>query len=75
MSFLLGLNQAFPLGSVWGSEDHMPFKGGGGMGDFRKRISCRIISREQKSLMVYNVGEKKILHRYLSEKKVTSPDV
>ena len=47
MSFLLGLDQAFPLGSVWGSEDHMPFEGGGGMGDFRKKISCRMISREK----------------------------
>lgn len=37
MSFLLGFDQAFPLGSVWGSEDHMPFERGGGMGDFRKK--------------------------------------
>ena len=37
MSFLLVLDQAFPLGSVWGSEEHMPFEGGGGMGDIRKK--------------------------------------
>ena len=37
MNFLLGFDQAFPLGSVWGSEDHMPFERGGGMGDFGKK--------------------------------------
>ena len=45
MSFLLGFDQAFPLGSVWGSEDHMPFERGGGMGVSEKKISCRMISR------------------------------
>ena len=63
MSFLLGLDQAFPLGSVWGSEDHMPFEGGGGMGDFRKKISCRMMSRgklisalKKKFVMACNAG-------------------
>ena len=62
MSFLLGFDQAFPLGSVWGSEDHMPFERGGDMGDFRKKnilqndIEGKISALKKKFFMACNAG-------------------
>ena len=55
------------------------------MGDFRKKIPCKPISKEnisrkkiatlkKKSFMVYNSG-KKILHLCMSGKKILSPEV
>ena len=55
------------------------------MGDFRKKIPCKPISKEnisrkkiatlkKKSFMVYNSG-KKILHLCMSGKKTLSPEV
>ena len=54
--------------SVGGSEDHLAVEGGGVggegvIGDFRKKTSCRMISKEKisalkKNLMAYNAGKK-----------------
>ena len=44
---------------MWGSEDHLAVEGGGGgggggegvIGDFRKKTSCRMISKEKISAL------------------------